>query len=84
MQIHPAKWRAWLTAEGLVVATFLAYDSEPFEVQIPLQMLRKMVQIFREMLGRPAVSDLGYRGSMPTWRFRAKTCANSSKIFRAL
>jgi hypothetical protein len=54
MQIHPAKWRARLTAEGLVVVTFLAYDREPFEVQIPLQMLRQMVQIFREMLGRPA------------------------------
>lgn len=53
MQINPAKWRARLTAEGLVVVTFLAYDSEPFEVQIPLQILRQMVQIFREMLGRP-------------------------------
>lgn len=54
MQINPGKWRARLTAEGLVVLTFLAHDSEPFEVQIPLQMLRQMVQIFREMLGRPA------------------------------
>ncbi len=53
MPISPAKWRARLTAEGLVVVTFLAYDTEPFEVQIPLQMLRQMVQIFREMLGRP-------------------------------
>ena len=53
MPINPAKWRARLTAEGLVVVTFLAYDSEPLEVQIPLQMLRQMVQIFREMLGRP-------------------------------
>jgi hypothetical protein len=54
MQINPAKWRARLTAEGQVVVTFLAYDSESFEIRIPLQMLRQMVQIFREMLGRPA------------------------------
>lgn len=53
MQINPAKWRARLTADGLVVVTFLAHDSEPFEVQVPLHMLRQMVQIFREMLGRP-------------------------------
>lgn len=53
MPINPTKWRARLTAEELVVVTFLTYDSEPFEVQIPLQMLRQMVQIFREMLGRP-------------------------------
>lgn len=73
MPISPAKWRARLTAEGLVVVTFLAYDAEPFEVQIPLQMLRQMVQIFREMLGRPAGKEAQPMGFQPV---RYQTGAN--------
>ena len=52
--LNPIKWRARVSQENTIVLKFFLEHNRTVDINLPLNKLKQINQIFKEILGRPA------------------------------
>ncbi len=52
--LNPIKWRARISKDNTIVLKFFLENNRTVDINLPLNKLKQITQIFKEILGRPA------------------------------
>ena len=56
--LNPIKWRARIIKGNVVVLKFFVENNRTIDINLPINKLKQITQIFREMIGRTSKDDL--------------------------
>ena len=56
--LNPIKWRARIIKGNVVVLQFFVENNRTIDINLPINKLKQITQIFREMIGRTSKDDL--------------------------
>ena len=56
--LNPIKWRARILKGNVVVLKFFVENNRTIDINLPINKLKQITQIFREMIGRTSKDDL--------------------------
>ena len=51
--LNPIKWRARISKDNIIVLKFFVENNRTIDINLPMNMLKQIIQIFREITGRP-------------------------------
>ena len=51
--LNPIKWRARISKDNIIVLKFFVENNRTVDINLPMNMLKQIIQIFREITGRP-------------------------------
>tara|TARA_B100001123_G_C14972421_1_gene892196 strand:- start:305 stop:694 length:390 start_codon:yes stop_codon:yes gene_type:complete len=55
---NPVKWRARISKNNIIVLKFFVENNRTLDINLPMQKLKQIIQIFREIIGRPAGKEI--------------------------
>ena len=74
---NPIKWRARILKDNIIVLKFFVENNRTVDINLPMHKLKQIIQIFREIVGRPIGKEIKTMDWEETiFQFRQ----NSSKI----
>ena len=50
---NPVKWRARISKNNIIVLKFFVENNRTVDINLPMNKLKQIIQIFREIIGRP-------------------------------
>ena len=56
--LNPIKWRARIIKGNVVVLQFFVENNRTIDINLPINKLKQITQIFREIIGRTSKDDL--------------------------
>ena len=56
--LNPIKWRARIIKGNVVVLKFFVENNRTIDINLPINKLKQITQIFREIIGRTGKDDL--------------------------
>ena len=75
--LNPIKWRARILKDNIIVLKFFVENNRTVDINLPMHKLKQIIQIFREIAGRPIGKEIKTMDWEETiFQFRQ----NSSKI----
>jgi hypothetical protein len=51
--LNPIKWRARISKDNIIVLKLFVENNRTIDINLPINMLKQIIQIFREITGRP-------------------------------
>ena len=51
--LNPIKWRARISKDNIIVLKFFVENNRTVDINLPMNKLKQIIQIFREITGRP-------------------------------
>ncbi len=51
--LNPIKWRARISKDNIIVLKLFVENNRTIDINLPMNMLKQIIQIFREITGRP-------------------------------
>ena len=56
--LNPIKWRARIAKGDIIVLKFFVENNRTIDINLPMHKLQQIIQIFREIVGRPAGKEV--------------------------
>ena len=56
--LNPIKWRARIAIGDIIVLKFFVENNRTIDINLPMHKLQQIIQIFREIVGRPAGKEV--------------------------
>ena len=56
--LNPIKWRARISKDNIIVLKFFVENNRTVDINLPMHKLKQIIQIFREIAGRPIGKEI--------------------------
>ena len=56
--LNPIKWRARILKDNIIVLKFFVENNRTVDINLPMHKLKQIIQIFREIAGRPIGQEI--------------------------
>jgi len=56
--LNPIKWRARILKDNIIVLKFFVENNRTVDINLPMHKLKQIIQIFREIAGRPIGKEI--------------------------
>ena len=56
--LNPIKWRARILKDNIIVLKFFVENNRTVDINLPMHKLKQIIQIFREIVGRPIGKEI--------------------------